>query len=938
MEGKDGGLCPSESLAVQQFSIANIFKGIQQKLKGTSTPESSDSTLSATEPHPTCSPGNEADHRSEDNTTTDHAQMSDDNHNSDLSQKMEEDLSSDRQQKTDDDHNGDRPQLELDTPHGTGDACPERPNRVPNGLEQTERLDDLSSETTTETATHQNTHSEINARISSILPRCTEEQNDNMIIKQEVEDAGYEHVGGMCTTAGTREDEGEADTTRETQQQGREDADNEQGGGVTASTVCETERSAQVVQVKKEPFLPESQSKEGGEQGGDVVFSHISYRNPDDATNSDSDSDSDSSSLSSFGMEVQQPEPEREQKEKILRTKGEFLPEELPPLENLRISLTKETRLEELGTVTGVVGVLVIIESTVDLDQYSPLNDDTVLFYENRQPFGVVFEVFGPCKAPCYSVRFNSAEDIREKGVEIGLKVFFVPDPVPEVGTITHYVFVQKLKRIKGSDASWKGNNEPPDNLVEYSDDEDEKRSKAKRKADTARERQASAGPNARGSDDEIEGEGVKAKQFEPSRKKKAFSTHKNGRPWLRPERPDSGGSSRYPNTGPNTHNQQSSTFGQEQQQFTFRRDFPQSKPGFSRNSDTMSTPPPPMGSQGFLRHPGSLGPQTFGSRSVPPPEKAPVRGPFSGSSGQGYFDGSRARSPFSDHAGSTHSGDGRSKSPFMDGPSSGFFGGGPGRGSFNSGPFKNPGSGSFGGPPFKNPSGGSFAGPPFKNSGSGSFGGPPFKNPSGGSFAGPPFKNSGSGSFAGPPFKNPGSGSFSVGPHNNPDRQSSFSTDPARTPFSNSSTKEPFRGPPFSKPPPPAGSAFPRRNTSIPPPNLFVFSAGQTNSSQQNQPPPAHPPPSTLPPPSLPPPPSWIPSPSPAFTMGAGDTSASSQSSRVGGGQFSFGSNPGQFSHPPPAFPPPPSQVGFGVTSPPAGGFQGQPQFAQYHGGQSWK
>jgi hypothetical protein len=35
--------------------------------------------------------------------------------------------------------------------------------------------------------------------------------------------------------------------------------------------------------------------------------------------------------------------------------------------------------------------------------------------------------------------------------------------------------------RYKGSDASWKGNNEPPVQFIDFSDDEDEKRSRRKR-------------------------------------------------------------------------------------------------------------------------------------------------------------------------------------------------------------------------------------------------------------------------------------------------------------------------------------------------------------------------------------------------------------------------------------------------------------------------
>ncbi|XP_077999516.1 uncharacterized protein LOC144452318 [Glandiceps talaboti] len=42
------------------------------------------------------------------------------------------------------------------------------------------------------------------------------------------------------------------------------------------------------------------------------------------------------------------------------------------------------------------------------------------------------------------------------------------------------YVFLQQLQQMKGSDASWKNDEEPPDEFLDYSDDEQEKEAKAK--------------------------------------------------------------------------------------------------------------------------------------------------------------------------------------------------------------------------------------------------------------------------------------------------------------------------------------------------------------------------------------------------------------------------------------------------------------------------
>jgi len=53
-----------------------------------------------------------------------------------------------------------------------------------------------------------------------------------------------------------------------------------------------------------------------------------------------------------------------------------------------------------------------------------------------------VFETFGPVQSPLYSVRFNSKEHIAQHQIEIGAKVFCVPN----VSEWTHYVFLEHLR------------------------------------------------------------------------------------------------------------------------------------------------------------------------------------------------------------------------------------------------------------------------------------------------------------------------------------------------------------------------------------------------------------------------------------------------------------------------------------------------------------
>ncbi|KAK0048452.1 H/ACA ribonucleoprotein complex non-core subunit NAF1 [Biomphalaria pfeifferi] len=158
----------------------------------------------------------------------------------------------------------------------------------------------------------------------------------------------------------------------------------------------------------------------------------------------------------------------------LSRTEGEVFPEELPPLEYLTISPDENVELEPLGTVSGIVGVLVVIKALPD----SPaLFDDTVLFLEGRRPLGLIFETFGTVHQPYYSVRFNRNEDIRDQTIELGHSVYFAP----KASNLTKYVFISELRKIKFNDASWEHDNEPPPSHLEFSDDEEEKKAKRQR-------------------------------------------------------------------------------------------------------------------------------------------------------------------------------------------------------------------------------------------------------------------------------------------------------------------------------------------------------------------------------------------------------------------------------------------------------------------------
>ncbi|XP_005101327.1 H/ACA ribonucleoprotein complex non-core subunit NAF1 [Aplysia californica] len=155
------------------------------------------------------------------------------------------------------------------------------------------------------------------------------------------------------------------------------------------------------------------------------------------------------------------------------RTEGEIFPEELPPLEYLTLSPDETVKLQPLGVVSGIVEVLVIVKADLNTPA---LYDDTVLFSETRAPLGLVFEVFGTVEQPFYSVRFNSKEDIKEKDIKVGDPIMFAPS----ADNLTKFIFIKELRSRKYDDASWENDNEPPAERRDFSDDEEEKRAKAK--------------------------------------------------------------------------------------------------------------------------------------------------------------------------------------------------------------------------------------------------------------------------------------------------------------------------------------------------------------------------------------------------------------------------------------------------------------------------
>nr|XP_041571788.1 H/ACA ribonucleoprotein complex non-core subunit NAF1 isoform X2 [Taeniopygia guttata] len=177
------------------------------------------------------------------------------------------------------------------------------------------------------------------------------------------------------------------------------------------------------------------------------------------SSDSDSDTDSDSSSTTLFSSSAVSDEDdhpnEKDNRSYCPRTKDELPIDKLPPVEDLSIILPDNVELKLFGTVSSIIEQLVIIESLRGLP---PVNEESIIFKEDRQAVGKIFEIFGPVSHPFYVIRFNNSEHIKEKGVNVQDSMYFAPS----VEDFTQYIFAEKLKQEKGSDASWKNDQEPP--------------------------------------------------------------------------------------------------------------------------------------------------------------------------------------------------------------------------------------------------------------------------------------------------------------------------------------------------------------------------------------------------------------------------------------------------------------------------------------------
>jgi len=150
---------------------------------------------------------------------------------------------------------------------------------------------------------------------------------------------------------------------------------------------------------------------------------------------------------------------------------------DLPPFEPIPPILpTDELRI--LGRVVGIVDALVISQSISGL----PLDENTVVcLKDDPKTTGRIYETFGPVSSPFYAIRFT--EKIY---MPLGTEIMYV-------ARLSTFV-LPEIIQDKGSDASGNYDEEPPENDVEYSDDEAEMDAK---KRSNSKNKKRKAGPKS---------------------------------------------------------------------------------------------------------------------------------------------------------------------------------------------------------------------------------------------------------------------------------------------------------------------------------------------------------------------------------------------------------------------------------------------------------
>ncbi|KAI7899025.1 Gar1/Naf1 RNA binding region-domain-containing protein [Cokeromyces recurvatus] len=144
-------------------------------------------------------------------------------------------------------------------------------------------------------------------------------------------------------------------------------------------------------------------------------------------------------------------------------------------VEKPQFEMTPQTEIVYAGQIFQVIDNVVVVYARSG-SEYQTLDQGSLLVYEDRTILGEVFETFGPIVRPFYSVRFNHPQDIDRNLAKLNAPIYYVPSYQK-----TKIVETEKLKQLKGTDASNLYDEEVDEDEMEFSDDEKERQYKQRK-------------------------------------------------------------------------------------------------------------------------------------------------------------------------------------------------------------------------------------------------------------------------------------------------------------------------------------------------------------------------------------------------------------------------------------------------------------------------
>ncbi|XP_035671423.1 H/ACA ribonucleoprotein complex non-core subunit NAF1-like, partial [Branchiostoma floridae] len=295
---------------------------------------------------------------------------------------------------------------------------------------------------------------------TSQLPRTKESGHSNDVEVPDNSTVTQEMTPMKVDALDERRLSTKTNTQQELSKDRTEDMETENGDAVQGLNL--KEQDVTVVKGTVEVREEKGESLEDSKEVAETSESESSSSDESESSSDSSDEDEEEEEVKNEKPKQDQPPPA---KEELVVTQGteDVAVDNFPD-----IILPEDVHVKVIGKISCIIGQLVVVQSYPNTPA---LDAETLLFNSDRQSIGLVNETFGPVIQPSYSIQFSSAKKIEALGLSLQNEVFFAP----EVQDFTVYVFTQNLIKQKGSDASWKNDQEPPPEFLDYSDDEQEK-------------------------------------------------------------------------------------------------------------------------------------------------------------------------------------------------------------------------------------------------------------------------------------------------------------------------------------------------------------------------------------------------------------------------------------------------------------------------------